>query len=83
MLVFDEVAECGAEAGGDEVGGEAEEDGGFGAGGGVAPVFLSWRLGQDLALPIDRFCKNKNYHVIDYSCGFCYRTGLKAHVCHF
>ena len=36
MAVLDEVAEGGAEAGRDEVGGVAEEEGRFGAGGGVA-----------------------------------------------
>lgn len=44
VFVFDEVAEDGAEAGGDEVGGVAEEDGGFGVGFGVSPVFLGGRV---------------------------------------
>ena len=41
MGVLGEVAEGGAEAGGDEIGGVAEKDGSFGGGGGgVSPAFL-------------------------------------------
>lgn len=77
--VLDEVAEGAAEAGGDEVGGVAEEDGGFFVGGWVSPGALGgvsvWWGGEGRL-----WCEAD--HVVDDADGLAHGRGLEAHVLH-